>query len=322
MNSKVVESIPYFIEIIQKGSITQAALNLNIDPATVKKRLTTLESYLEQRLIILSSKGCIPTDFGWQLYNKVLPSLNDIVHNVFRAQSGNSPLLNKGKVRILSTIQGAIFISKYVLPSMQNKLNSTIELQTMSSVYSKKYGAHFKSIIENYDILLIDPEVLYLIHPDEWLLGYRHQTDYLKLYAHKDYINKYGDIRSIKDLKEVNFIAREDEICSKGVLELLDESNNKIITSLNLNSVVDLELLKYQQILSGHGVGLLIPNFQEYIPNAYKQSIVNILPQYHSNNNLDTLILKRQGAHKDCDAVMQQIRILLEHNKKEFNTLY
>jgi len=61
------ENLRYFIAVVQAGSLSAAARRLNVDHATVSRRLSALESELKMRVIDRLPRACRPTAAGRQI---------------------------------------------------------------------------------------------------------------------------------------------------------------------------------------------------------------------------------------------------------------
>lgn len=61
--------LKYFVKIVDIGSLTQAAQVLHIAQPALSQQIATLESELEQQLLIRTKRGVTPTDAGKVLYS-------------------------------------------------------------------------------------------------------------------------------------------------------------------------------------------------------------------------------------------------------------
>lgn len=65
-----LDDIATFIQVVEAGSITQAAHRLNVAKSAVSKRVSDLEAILDARLLHRSSHRVQPTDKGLLFYER------------------------------------------------------------------------------------------------------------------------------------------------------------------------------------------------------------------------------------------------------------
>lgn len=73
-----IEDLKSFIAIYESNSITRAARQLNVSPASISKRLAKLESELDVQLIERSTHSLCPTSMGIVFYQKIKIVLKDL----------------------------------------------------------------------------------------------------------------------------------------------------------------------------------------------------------------------------------------------------
>lgn len=97
--------LKYFVNIVDTGSLTQAAEVLHIAQPALSQQVATLESELNQQLLIRTKRGVTPTEAGKILYiharnilqqceqAKLAVNSSGKVGNEARFASGSSALL-------------------------------------------------------------------------------------------------------------------------------------------------------------------------------------------------------------------------------------
>lgn len=73
-----LENLKSFIAIYESNSITKAARQLNVSPASISKRLSKLESELDVQLIERSTHSLCPTSMGRVFYQKIKTIMRDL----------------------------------------------------------------------------------------------------------------------------------------------------------------------------------------------------------------------------------------------------
>jgi hypothetical protein len=163
------------------------------------------------------------------------------------------------------------------------------------------------NIIGSSDLLMLDPSLINLIHPDEWHQSLRYECPNLKIYASPQYIKKTGEIKTISDLYGLNFISRKTEGTEHGILRLFNETNNESINCMvNTVSVVEYDKIKLDQIKQGIGIGLL--KSDGIMIKETLEGLVEVLPEYSSKINLDLLILTKKNNPEITRHIINQIR--------------
>ena len=64
------DNLKYFLAVVQLGSIRAAARELNVDPATVSRRIKQFEASVGKRLFERSSNSYATTTLGQEIYNE------------------------------------------------------------------------------------------------------------------------------------------------------------------------------------------------------------------------------------------------------------
>lgn len=92
------DDLKYFLAVCNKGSIRAAAIDLNVNHATVSRRINKFESSLGKRLFERTNSGYICTTFGENIYKEAC-ALEQIIHSVSRKVESKNDSLS-GEIRI------------------------------------------------------------------------------------------------------------------------------------------------------------------------------------------------------------------------------
>ena len=67
-----------FFRIVERGSLTKAADDLNLEPSSVSRRLTGLEQRLNVQLLNRSTRRVTLTDAGARAYEQMRPLIDEM----------------------------------------------------------------------------------------------------------------------------------------------------------------------------------------------------------------------------------------------------
>ncbi|BEV72307.1 LysR family transcriptional regulator [Paludibacterium sp. THUN1379] len=105
----MLDDLVLFIRIVECGSLNAAAQRHAMPPATLTRRLQKLEQALGCRLLHRSARRLLPTEAGWQYYERCRPLLASLQ----QATSSLDAELNRpaGVVRVLApvTLAGVLY---------------------------------------------------------------------------------------------------------------------------------------------------------------------------------------------------------------------
>ncbi len=71
-----LEEIKTFLNVVETGSISSAAVRLNVSKSVISQRVSQLERALGASLLNRSSRGVVPTDRGQEYYEKACAALS------------------------------------------------------------------------------------------------------------------------------------------------------------------------------------------------------------------------------------------------------
>ncbi len=228
-----------FLALSRCSKLKLASKRLKVEPTTIARRISRLESSLGTDLFNKSPKGYLLTEKGVDLIAFAEKIENEIygINNYFLK---SSPRI-RGKVRISVGEGLGVEVISNNLEQFYNE-NPEIEIELLADTKSRSLSNREADIL----ISLSQPKKGRLL---SWKL-----CDYnVKLYGSKRYKNSLSKINSVKDLKDHKFVSYVDELIEFPQLNYLKEINE------NLNVVFSSNSLRSQlhAIKKGVGLGLL-----------------------------------------------------------------
>jgi DNA-binding transcriptional LysR family regulator len=89
------ENVRHFLAVAQSGSLSGAARSLNVDHATVSRRLAALEAALDVRLVDRLPRSCRLTAIGMQVFERAM-EMEAGAHGIARlAKAAHAPLAGR-----------------------------------------------------------------------------------------------------------------------------------------------------------------------------------------------------------------------------------
>lgn len=92
------DDLKYFLTVCRTGAIRSAAEELEVNHATVSRRIKQFEKSLGEQLFERTSKGYVRTDLGEEIYNEAI-HLQDRLNSVERRVAGKDDTLS-GEIRV------------------------------------------------------------------------------------------------------------------------------------------------------------------------------------------------------------------------------
>jgi len=119
MNMLDLNQMSVFIKVVQEGSFTAAARNLNIPKSRVSRMITDLEDKLSLRLLERTTREIRPTDIGLQYYEQYKPLFEEIT-DIHERISDNQKEPS-GHLRVSAPVGLAIDMMGYWMASFREK---------------------------------------------------------------------------------------------------------------------------------------------------------------------------------------------------------
>ena len=101
-----LRQLRYFVRVVELGSMSRAALDLDLVQSAMSQQISRLESELSTRLLQRSSKGVVPTEAGLAFFREAQLTLRHAEHAVRAAQQ--SRLIGTASVGLASTTAGVL----------------------------------------------------------------------------------------------------------------------------------------------------------------------------------------------------------------------
>lgn len=101
-----LRQLRYFVRVVELGSMSRAALDLDLVQSAMSQQISRLEGELATRLLQRSSKGVVPTEAGLAFFREAQLTLRHAEHAVRAAQQ--SRLSGTASVGLSSTTAGVL----------------------------------------------------------------------------------------------------------------------------------------------------------------------------------------------------------------------
>ncbi|KRW62561.1 LysR family transcriptional regulator [Pseudomonas sp. TTU2014-080ASC] len=123
-----LQEIETFIQVVELGSVSQAAERLNISKSVVSKRLSDLERRLNANLLYRSTRKVTPTDNGVQFYQQSKAAISNLKEAAESATFIDSGLC--GSMRVLAPMSlGTLWLAPRIAEFMKLHPRIRISLQ-------------------------------------------------------------------------------------------------------------------------------------------------------------------------------------------------
>lgn len=284
-----LEDMQLFIHIVDSGSITKAALQLNLAKSAVSRRLSQLEQQLNTQLIARTTRQFSLTDSGRHYYQQA----NQILHNVEQLNnqlSHPSPNLSGSLKLALPLSFGLLHLSPLINQYAQQHPELILKL-------------HFSDrkvdlIKEGYELAI--------------RIGHLKDSSYhakplcpihFSLCASPQYLKQHGTPNTLAELQRHNFL--QYGYHKHPTLTLIDPQQN--IHTLNLKSKINANNGDFllQMALNHHGIAYL-PTFLSHRAIANNQ-LQHVLPHYQFPS------VKAYALYPSNRYLLPQSRLLIEH---------
>lgn len=217
------DDIFIFIKLINIGTFTELAKHLNISQSTVSRRIQSLEESINMKLIKRNSRGLIEMTEDGESFYKNFKDIEQEASSIFQQ------LMNKSK-EITGTLK--VGIPKLFL---DNILADRLDLfyaryPNVRLVFSYTAGV-IDLVKDDMDVAITIKKPLVTNCTIKTLVRAKN-----KLYASEEYIQKYGQPKSLKDLENhdvVGFLSHDKYQTS--LIGLLERDDSKEEVNINPN---------------------------------------------------------------------------------------
>ncbi|MDW3686864.1 LysR family transcriptional regulator [Cupriavidus sp. CV2] len=138
-------AIEIFIRVVDTGSFSAAARNLNVGQPAVSKAIVQLEEWLGVKLLLRSTRALTPTEAGNSFYHRAKRAVEEAEEAVLAARRNASGL--SGKLRVSAAV---CFARLHIVPRLPEFLEKHPELE-LELVLDDK---HIDLIEEGIDLAL------------------------------------------------------------------------------------------------------------------------------------------------------------------------
>ena len=239
-----LENMQLFIKVVELGSITKTADQLNIAKSAVSRRLNELEHSLGVTLLQRTTRKSHLTEAGQLYYNrsKQLVSEFEQLNNQLTQQKQN--LTGTLKVAVPLT-----FGVMHLMPAIELFIREHPALKLDIHFSDRKVDI----IEEGFDLAFRIGELQDSSFKARKLMTIKHI-----LCASPDYLSQYGSPRSIEQLQQHKLLKYSD-IANAGFSIVSPDGTKQIVNMEARYNANNGDFLKYMA-LTGHGV-TLIPDF-------------------------------------------------------------
>ncbi|MBM7367522.1 LysR family transcriptional regulator [Gordonia hydrophobica] len=289
------DDLVILLEIARCGSLTGAASALDINHATVSRRISALEAELHGSVIVRRVQGCELTELGTSLLESCeqIESAMRRVNEISRSPDSAQAL--SGLVRVSST---HAFGSQYIAPLLAelHSMNRNLTVELVTSTRLTAYSA-------GWDIEIGVGEPVVSRPGAEKLSNYR-----MGLYATQDYLEFHGEPKTIDDLADHSLIYYVESL-------LRVEDLDVILTRLDHRIQIGSTSVQAQltATLAGGGIGLLPAFLADPEPTLRRVlwSEVATTPEFTAS------LAPRRLRRPATQVVMQAIREMIAEKQSE-----
>lgn len=234
-----------FVAVVEYNSFSEAARRLYLTQPTISAHIRALETELNSRLIIRTTKKLTITTRGYQLYDCAVQMLNMRNHLVDEFTGTKRKIIDIG----VSTIP-----SSYLLPDLLSAFGQQVENVYFHSWQSDSAGAIQRVLDGSVDLSLTGQKT-----EEETccFIPFCHDTLVIATPVNEHFLKLKSLGAAFSDFMEEAFILRETGSGTRKEMDRFLESHG--ISSSDLNVVArmnDLESIK-KSIVNGLGISIL-----------------------------------------------------------------
>ena len=175
-----------FVRVVETGSFSAAARQLNLSQPAVSKSVAQLESWLDVRLLVRTTRGLSPTEAGWAFFERAKNSIHEADEAEIAARGSMASL--SGRLRVNATVT---FSRLHILPQVPAFLARHPGL-TLDLVL----GDNRIDLVEEG----IDVSIQWGNLADSSLVARKIAQGRQSLLASRDYLDRHGEPRHPDDL--------------------------------------------------------------------------------------------------------------------------
>ncbi len=257
-----LEDMAMFVRIVEAGSITKAADQLNLAKSAVSRRLKDLETRLGNQLISRTTRQSNLTEAGETYYQQVCSILHAV--DALNEQSSGTPTRIEGTLKMTAPLSFGMMHLKDVIDEYANQHPS---LKFELDFSDRKIDL----VEEGYELAIRIGELRDSSYQAKRLTSIR-----FILCASPEYLDKKGTPETIEDLKNHTFL--QYSLAKYSDLELIDKQGKKHSIPISAKIKATNGGFLADMAVKGHGI-VFIPTFIAY--KALKSGeLVSLLEQY------------------------------------------
>jgi len=243
-----------FLSVIRTGSLSAAARKEGLTQPTIGRHIDSLEKALGVSLFTRSQHGLMPTEAAVEL-RPYAESLEATAAALVRAAVGRAG--TEGTVRVTASE----VVGGEVLPPILTQLRRIHSSLAIELVLSNR----------TEDLLRREADIaVRMVRPTQQALVARHVGDVeIGLYAHRDYLQRYGTPSSIDELRSHTLIGFDQESAFIRSVRARGFPIERGMLALR----TDNDLAQLAALRSGFGVGVC------HVPLARRWDLVRLLPK-------------------------------------------
>ena len=257
-----LEDMAMFVRIVEAGSITKAAEQLNIAKSAVSRRLKELETRLGSQLISRTTRQSSLTQAGEQYYQKVYHILSEV--DALNEETSGTPTRIEGTLKMTAPLSFGLMHLNDVIDEYANQ-HPELKFELDFS------DRHTDLIEEGFELAIRIRELQDSSYQAKRLALIRYA-----LCASPEYLERMGTPKTLDDLSEHEFL--QYGMSKSSAIELIDEQGKKhqvaVIGKIKANNG---DFLR-EMAVKGHGIAFL-PTFITY-KALTSGELVPILQQY------------------------------------------
>lgn len=257
-----LEDMAMFVRVVEAGSITKAAEQLNIAKSAVSRRLKELETRLGSQLISRTTRQSNLTQAGEQYYQKVHHILSEV--DALNEETSGTPTRIEGTLKMTAPLSFGLMHLNDVIDEYANQ-HPELKFELDFS------DRHTDLIEEGFELAIRIRELQDSSYQAKRLALIRYA-----LCASPEYLERMGTPKTFDDLTEHEFL--QYGMSKSSTIELIDEQGKKHQVAVNGKIKANNGDFLREMAVKGHGIAFL-PTFITY-QALISGELVPILQQY------------------------------------------
>src|SRR5690606_14797516 len=250
------DDLRLFLAVARSGQILAAARRLDLNHATVARRLSGLEQALKVKLVDRRTTGCLLTEAGERLLARAERIEAELI--AASAEIGGADVAVSGTVRIGAPDGfGVAFLAPRLGALSERHPDLTLQLVPVPRAVSlSRREADIAITVER---------------PEHGRLVARKLVDYeLALYASKDYLARAGVPEAPTDLRDHALVGYVEDLVYAAALAYAPEIDRSFVPRFEIASALG----QTEAVRAGAGIGILHSFIARADPN-----LVQVLPE-------------------------------------------